>query len=123
METTKNLFAELNKINSLNGLKNVISEKYVYPDELKKLDSKNKLKANYRHKIQKNIISFLSKKEVKKEDFENFNSFLKTFIVGFKGITKDTNVRELYSFKVDSNETECNKVLNEYKKLIIVEKK
>lgn len=123
METTKNLFAELNKINSLNGLKSVVTEKYNYPEELKKLDSKNKLKANYRHKIQKNIISFLSKKEVKKEDFENFNNFLKTFISGFAGLKKDTNVRELYSFKVDSNETECNKVLNEYKKFIAVEKK
>ena len=110
----KNLFETLNAVNANLGLKSVITDKYNYPEELKKLDSKNKLKANFRHKIQKVIIAFLSKKEVTKTDFEQFNEFLTTFIKDFKGLKKDTKITEIYSFKVESNQLECEKVLKNY---------
>ena len=110
----KNLFETLNAVNANLGLKSVITDKYNYPEELKKLDSKNKLKANFRHKIQKVIIAFLSKKEVTKTDFDQFNEFLTTFIKDFKGLKKETKINEIYSFKVESNQIECEKVLKNY---------
>ena len=109
-----NLFETLNAANSALGLKSVATDKYNYPEELQKLDSKNKIKANFRHKIQKIIIAYLSKEQPTQADFTEFNTFLTTFIKGFTGIQATTKVTDLYSFKVESNQEKCNANFKNY---------
>lgn len=113
MNEKKDLFKSLETFNAKNAINTAYVLKYNYPSELKALDSRDKLKRNYRKKIQKNILHYLAIAKPTKEDKNSFETFLKTFVIQFTSL-QNMKVESIYNFRNDAKKVIADKVLKLY---------
>lgn len=115
--STQNFFDEIYKKNAEINISATAKEKYLYPENLVKLDSRHPDKKNFRRILQSNLRNLLNIESPTKENLNNLLLFCKA-IKGFVSLEK-SEIRLLYP---SLNETQLKNAKENLKKYVAIQK-